>query len=187
MSDVTVDLRANAIEVHEKYAEPWRITLVNTGEATMTGGRLKRVAPYLAGEEAFCFTYGDGVGDVDIGALVEFHRTHGKLATVTAVQPPGRFGVLEMAGNAVTGFREKPQGDGNWINGGFFVLSPEVIAHIDDDATIWEREPMERLAADGQLQAWFHEGFWQPMDTLRDKIHLEELWASGKAPWHLWA
>lgn len=187
MSDVTVDLRTNSIEVHEKYAEPWRVTLVNTGEATMTGGRLKRVAPYLAGEEAFCFTYGDGVGDVDIAALVDYHRTHGKLATVTAVQPPGRFGVLEMAGHAVTGFREKPQGDGNWINGGFFVLSPEVIDHIDDDATIWEREPMERLAADGQLQAWFHEGFWQPMDTLRDKSHLEELWASGKAPWQVWA
>ena len=187
MSDVTFDLRDNTIEVHQKFAEPWRVTLVDTGEQSMTGGRLKRVAPYLEGEEAFCFTYGDGVGDIDITALLAFHRTHGKLATVTAVQPPGRFGVLEMDGASVTGFREKPQGDGNWINGGFFVLSPEVIANIEDDSTIWEREPMEKLAESGQLQAHFHHGFWQPMDTLRDKAHLEELWASGKAPWKTWA
>ncbi len=186
MSDVSIDMRNNRTEVHQANAEPWRVTLVDTGDHSMTGGRLKRVRDYLANEEAFCFTYGDGVGDVDIGASIRFHRNHGKLVTLTATQPPGRFGALNLAGDQVLNFQEKPQGDGAWINGGFFVLSPRVIDYIDDDASIWEREPMERLAATGQIKAWRHRGFWQPMDTLRDKQHLEELWASGRAPWKVW-
>ena len=185
MSDVTFDLSQNRMEVHQKHAEPWRVTLVDTGEDTMTGGRLRRVREYVGGED-FCFTYGDGVGDVDIGKLIEFHRAQKRLATVTAVQPPGRFGALDLRGGLITSFQEKPQGDGSWINGGFFVLSPKVIDHIEGDATIWERDPMERLARDRQLAAYVHNGFWQPMDTLRDKNQLEALWQSGKAPWKVW-
>ena len=184
-SDVTIDLCNNQMSVHQNSAEPWRVTLVDTGEDTMTGGRLKRVRHHL-GDEDFCFTYGDGVGDVDISALVEFHKREGRLATVTATQPPGRFGSINLDGTLVEGFQEKPQGDGAWINGGFFVLNPKVIEHITDESTIWEREPMERLAASGEMGAWLHHGFWQPMDTLRDKNHLEELWSSGKAPWKVW-
>ena len=183
MSDVTFDMQHNQMEVHTRNAEPWKVTLVDTGDETLTGGRLKRVKQYVADEEMFCFTYGDGVSDVDIGASIQFHKAHGKLATLTATQPPGRFGALNLSGQKINSFQEKPQGDGAWINGGFFVLSPKVIDYIDDDATIWEKAPMELLAKEGQLDAYFHDGFWQPMDTLRDKIHLEELWQSGKAPW----
>ncbi|MBY0454151.1 MAG: glucose-1-phosphate cytidylyltransferase [Burkholderiaceae bacterium] len=186
MSDVTFDMVNNRMEVHEKKVEPWRVTLVDTGEDTMTGGRLKRAAKYLQNEESFCFTYGDGVADVDIAASIAFHRAHGKLATVTAVLPPGRFGSLERDGNAVRGFIEKPRGDGHWINGGFFVLSPKVIDTIADDTTSWEQEPMAALAAQDQLRAFEHSGFWQPMDTLREKNMLEELWQSGQAPWKQW-
>lgn len=186
MSDVTFDMMNNRMEVHEKKAESWRVTLVDTGEDSMTGGRLKRVADYLKDEEAFCFTYGDGVSDVNIAALIAFHRQHGKLATVTAVQPPGRYGALVREGDAVRGFIEKPRGDGGWINGGFFVLSPKVIDYIAADSTSWELEPMARLAADNQLHAFEHNGFWQPMDTLREKNLLEDLWACGKAPWKQW-
>jgi glucose-1-phosphate cytidylyltransferase len=185
MSDVTFDMQSNQMEVHQRNAEPWRVTLVDTGEETMTGGRIKRVADYVKGED-FCCTYGDGIGNVNITALVEFHKQHGKLATLTATQPPGRFGALNLNGTSVMSFQEKPQGDGGWINGGFFVLSPKILDYIKDDHTIWEREPMEQLAREGQMAAHFHSGFWQPMDTLRDKIHLEELWASGKAPWKIW-
>jgi glucose-1-phosphate cytidylyltransferase len=185
MSDVTFDMQSNQMEVHQRNAEPWRVTLVDTGEETMTGGRIKRVADYVKGED-FCCTYGDGIGSVNITALVEFHKQHGKLATLTATQPPGRFGALNLNGTSVMSFQEKPQGDGGWINGGFFVLSPKILDYIKDDHTIWEREPMEQLAREGQMAAHFHSGFWQPMDTLRDKIHLEELWASGKAPWKIW-
>jgi glucose-1-phosphate cytidylyltransferase len=185
MSDVTFNMVANTMEVHEKYAEPWLVTLVDTGENTLTGGRLKRVRTYL-GSEDFCFTYGDGVGNVDITKLIQFHKQHGKSATVTAVQPPGRFGALEMQGSEVQSFVEKPHGDGMYINGGFFVLNPQVIDLIDDDGTIWERKPLEALAKSSQLQAFKHDGFWQPMDTLRDKQHLEELWQSGEAPWRVW-
>jgi glucose-1-phosphate cytidylyltransferase len=185
-SDVTFDLQNNSVQVHERHAEPWRITLVDTGEDSMTGGRLKRVAPYLD-DETFCFTYGDGVGDVDITASIAFHRAQNKLATVTAAQPPGRFGLLGLEDEAVVSFHEKPGGEsGGWINGGFFVLEPGVLPYIAGDATIWEREPMERLAREHQLAAFKHQGFWQPMDTLRDKNHLEELWDSGKAPWKVW-
>ena len=187
MSDVTFDMANNRMEVHERYAEPWRVTLVDTGENTLTGGRLRRVRCYLKDEEAFCFTYGDGLADVDIRALIAFHRRHGRLATVTAVQPPGRYGALVRDGEAVRGFMEKPRGDGGWINGGFFVLSPKVLDYIEGDATSWEGEPMRRLAATDQLRAFEHRGFWQPMDTLRDKNQLEELWASGRAPWKVWA
>lgn len=186
MSDVTFDMASNRMEVHHKHAEPWRVTLVDTGEDTMTGGRLRRVADYVRDEEAFCFTYGDGVADLDISASVAFHRTHGKLATVTAVLPPGRFGSLARDGDAVRGFIEKPRGDGGWINGGFFVLSPKVIEAIAGDSTSWELEPMARLAAQDQLRAFEHTGFWQPMDTLREMNLLEELWSSGKAPWQMW-
>jgi len=186
MSDVTFDMASNRMEVHHKHAEPWRVTLVDTGEDTMTGGRLRRVADYVRDEEAFCFTYGDGVSDVDIAATIAFHRAHRKLATVTAVQPPGRYGALSMQGDAVQGFTEKPRGDGGLINGGFFVLSPEVIARIAEDGTAWEGEPLAGLAADGELRAYEHPGFWQPMDTLREKNLLEELWLSGKAPWKSW-
>ena len=185
MSDVTFDMKNNKMEVHQQSAEPWHVTLVDTGEETMTGGRIKRIAEYVKGED-FCCTYGDGIGDVNITALIEFHKQHGKLATLTATQPPGRFGALKLSGNNISSFQEKPQGDGSWINGGFFVLSPKVIDYIKDDQTIWEREPMDSLARDGQISAYFHSGFWQPMDTLRDKIHLEELWQSGKAPWKIW-
>ena len=185
-SDVTFDLGANQIITHERNTENWRVTLVDTGLETMTGGRLKRVAQYLEKDEPFCMTYGDGVGDVDIAKLVAFHRGHGRKATVTATTAPGRFGALRMQGTAVEGFQEKPVGDGAWINGGFFVLSPDVLNLIDGDSTVWEREPMEKLAASGELAAYKHPGFWQPMDTLREKNQLEALWESGKAPWKVW-
>lgn len=184
MSDVTFDMKENSMQVHKKRSEPWRVTIVDTGDDSMTGGRIKRIQPYI--DSTFCLTYGDGVADVDITRSVEFHRTHGKLATLTAVQPSGRFGALNLDGSRVSSFQEKPQGDGSWINGGFFVLEPEVFSFIDGDSTIWERDPMERLAGEGQLQAWLHKGFWQPMDTLRDKLHLEELWDSHQAPWKVW-
>ena len=185
MSDVTFDMSANKMEVHQNSAEPWRVTLVDTGDNTLTGGRLKRVRKYL-GDEDFCFTYGDGVADVDVMALVAFHKQQGCMATVTSVQPPGRYGALKTDGNLVKGFMEKPQGDGGRINGGYFVLSPKVIDYIDGDNTSWESGPLERLAKERQLVAFQHHGFWQPMDTLRDKNHLEELWQSGKAPWKVW-
>lgn len=187
MSNVTFDMSNNTTQIHNNSADPWRVTLVDTGDETMTGGRLRRVVDYIKDEQDFCFTYGDGVADVDVTALVDFHRAHGKLATVTAVQPPGRYGALDMAGTAVRGFVEKPRGDGGWINGGFFVLSPKCLDYIDNDASSWEGEPLLRIAADGELQAYSHNGFWQPMDTLRDKNHLEALWASGQAPWKCWA
>jgi len=185
MSDVTFDLGSNRMEVHQNSAEPWRVTLVDTGEGTMTGGRIKRVRGYL-GAEDFCLTYGDGVADVDIDKLIGFHRRNGRLATVTAVQPPGRFGALQLSADSVHGFQEKPYGDGGWINGGFFVLSPRAIDYIRGDETVWEREPLQELARDGQMSAYRHTGFWQAMDTLRDKQHLEELWVQGRAPWKLW-
>jgi glucose-1-phosphate cytidylyltransferase len=186
MADVTFHMAENRMEVHGSAIEPWRVTLVDTGLATQTGGRLKRVAPYLQGEKAFCLTYGDGVSDVDITESIRFHQKHGALATMTAVQPAARWGALEMDGTCITAFREKPAGDGGWINGGFFVLSPEVLDYIDGDATIWEREPLERLAGEQNLHAFHHTGFWQPMDTLRDKLHLEELWNKDAAPWKTW-
>jgi len=185
-SDVTFDMSRNAMEVHQNSAEPWRVTLVDTGEATMTGGRLRRVAPYLKSEDCFCFTYGDGVGDVDVGKSIQFFREQKVLATLTATQAPGRFGALQIDNARVRSFHEKPHGDGAWINGGFFVLSPKVIDYISSDETIWEREPLERLAGEGQLAAYRHHGFWQPMDTLRDKNELEGLWARGAAPWRIW-
>jgi glucose-1-phosphate cytidylyltransferase len=185
MADVTLDLAKNAMEVHHARAEPWRLTLVETGLDTMTGGRLKRVRDYL-GDETFCMTYGDGVGDVDIGATIRLHDAKQRLATVTAVRPPARFGALEIRNDLVAGFQEKPTGDGGWINGGFFVLSPKVIDRIADDSTTWETEPLESLARDDQLVAYHHPGFWQPMDTLRDKTQLEGLWQSGQAPWKIW-
>jgi len=184
-SDVTFDMAANRVEVLQTSSEPWRVTLVDTGEQTITGGRLKRVA-HLLGDQEFCFTYGDGVSDVNIRDLIAFHRKQGKLATLTAVQPPARFGALSLEGSRVARFEEKPVGDGGMINGGFFVLSPRVVNYIDGDHTHWEREPLEQLAQEGQLSAFAHNGFWQPMDTLRDKTHLEELWNSGKAPWKVW-
>lgn len=184
-SDVTFDLVRNEMLVHHRHAEPWRVTLVDTGELTQTGGRLKRATEFLD-DGTFCFTYGDGFSDIDIGAELAFHREHGALATVCAVQPPGRFGALDIDGNRITRFTEKPQGDGSWINGGFFVLEPAALRYIHGDDTVWEREPLEALARDGQLAAYPHEGFWQPMDTLRDKIKLEELWQSGSAPWKRW-
>lgn len=187
MSDVTFDMKHNRMEVHQRYADPWKVTLVDTGEDTMTGGRIKRIRSYVEGEEAFCLTYGDGVGDVDIKALIEFHHAQDVECTLTAVQPPGRFGALDVRGDhRITSFREKPQGDGGLINGGFFVCSPSVIRRIAGDHTIWERDPLEALAADGQISAYHHRGFWQPMDTLRDKLHLEKLWADGQAPWRVW-
>ncbi len=184
-SDVTIDLGSNTTEVHHAQAEPWRVTLVDTGEDSMTGGRLKRVAHHV-GDETFCFTYGDAVSDVDISAVVAHHRAGGRAATVTAVQPPARWGMLQMDDDAVTGFVEKPEGDGGWINGGFFVLEPSVIDLVDDDATPWEGAPMERLVKAGELDAYKHFGFWQPMDTLRDKHQLEQLWQDGRAPWRRW-
>lgn len=186
MSDVTLDIANNKMQVHSNSAEPWKVTLVETGEDTMIGGRIKRILPYVQDDPSFCLTYGDGVGDVNIKASIELHQKAGRLATVTATQPPGRFGAIRFDRDRVLGFQEKPQGDGGWINGGFFVLSPEVGRYIEDDQTVWEREPMERLAQDEQLSVYFHHGFWQPMDTLRDRNHLEELWRSGKAPWKLW-
>ena len=184
-SDVTFDLGANAMQIHRSGAEKWRVTLVDTGEATMTGGRLKAAARHI-GRQDFFFTYGDGVADIDIGKLVAQHRKSRKLATVTAVQQPGRWGVLELKANAVTGFAEKPKADGSWVNGGYFVLSPKVLDYIDGPATVWEREPLERLAAEGKLGAYRHHGFWHPMDTMRDKTLLEELWQSGDVPWRVW-
>jgi glucose-1-phosphate cytidylyltransferase len=186
MSDVTFDMAHNEMEVHEKHAEPWRVTLVDTGDHALTGGRLKRVARYVRDDDAFCFTYGDGVADVNLSAAMAFHRAHGKMATVTAVQPPGRYGALQLDGERVAGFTEKPRGDGGLINGGFFVLSPRSLDRIVDDTTSWEHEPLASLARDGELMAFTHEGFWQPMDTLRDKTQLEELWQSGRAPWKQW-
>ena len=186
MSDVTIDFRRSCeISIHQNSAEPWRVTLVDTGEKTMTGGRIRRVRGYL-GDQDFCCTYGDGVGDIDIARLIAFHKAQGTLVTLTATQPPGRFGALHLDGCRVSGFREKPEGDGGWVNGGFFVLSPQAIDYVDGDETVWEARPMERLAGEGQLSAYRHEGFWQPMDTLRDKQYLEELWNSGRAPWKVW-
>jgi glucose-1-phosphate cytidylyltransferase len=187
MSDVTIDMRANNMEVHEKRAEPWKITLVDTGDDSMTGGRLRRVAEHIKNESAFCLTYGDGVSDIDISASLNFHRHHGRLATITATIPPGRFGALDIQDGKVTRFKEKPKGDGALINGGFFVLSPKVLGLLKNDQTIWEQEPLMKLAADGELMAYEHDGFWQPMDTLRDKQHLEDLWSSGQAPWKKWS
>lgn len=184
-SDVTFNMHDNKMEIHQKYAEPWKVTLVDTGEKTMTGGRLKRVAPYI-GNDTFCFTYGDGVSDIDMSGLITYHKSSGRQATVTAIQPPGRYGALHVDRGAVLQFQEKPAGDGAWINGGFFVLEPAVLDYIDGDATVWEQQPLQRLAAKGQLSAYSHEGFWQAMDTLREKNLLEDLWSSGKAPWKCW-
>jgi glucose-1-phosphate cytidylyltransferase len=186
MSDVTFDMSNNQMDVHQQHAEPWKVTLIDTGEDTLTGGRLKRVANYIKDEESFCFTYGDGVSDVDIRASIEFHRRHGKLATVTAVLPPGRYGALERLGDKVIGFVEKPRGDGGVISGGFFVLSPKVLEFIKGDESSWEGEPLNKLAQKGEMMAFEHQGFWQPMDTLREKNMLEALWASGNAPWKNW-
>jgi glucose-1-phosphate cytidylyltransferase len=185
-SDVTFDMRSNRMEVHQKRAEPWNVTLVDTGDESMTGGRLRRVTEYVHKDEAFCFTYGDGVSDIDISASIEFHKTHGKLATLTASFPPGRFGALDIVGNQIKQFMEKPKGDGAMINGGFFVLSPRVLDYLENDTTVWEQQPLQRLASEGELMAFEHHGFWQPMDTLRDKIYLEELWATDAAPWKTW-
>lgn len=186
MSDVTFDMKANSMKVHTERAEPWTVTLVDTGEDSMTGGRLRRVAAYVKDEDAFCFTYGDGVGDIDINASIAFHRSHGKAATLTATYPPGRFGALDIQNGQVRSFKEKPRGDGAFINGGFFVLSPSVLGLLNSDQSIWEQEPLMRLAQDGELMAYQHTGFWQPMDTLFDKNSLEKLWASGVAPWKKW-
>ena len=186
MSDVTFDMRENKMQVHNKRVEPWNITLVDTGEHSMTGGRLARAADYLLDEELFCLTYGDGVGDVDITASINFHRNHGKLATLTATYPPGRFGALDIVNNVVKNFKEKPRGDGGMINSGFFVLSPEVLNYIDGDDCVWEQAPLNQLAEQGQLMAYEHQGFWQPMDTLRDKFYLETLWTERRAPWKVW-
>jgi len=186
MSDVTLNFATGDRIIHDNYSEPWSVTLLNTGDHSMTGGRLRRVRDYI-GDEDFCFTYGDGVADIDLGALFAFHKAHGKLATMTAIQPPGRFGSIEIEGGAVKHFQEKPQGDGGWINGGFFVLNPKVIDYIDGDGCVWENEPLRQLVADDQLVAYQHRGFWQCMDTLRDKQNLENLWQSGKAPWKVWA
>lgn len=186
MSDVTFDMRSNSMEVHQQYAEPWKVTLVETGTESMTGGRVKKIQPYI-GNEPFMLTYGDGVSNVNIGELVKYHKNHGRLATVTSTQPSGRFGSLDLShDNKVKGFQEKPKGDGSWINAGFFVMNPEVFGYIQGDETILEREPMETLAKEGELVAFKHHDFWQPMDTLRDKMHLEELWNSGSAPWKIW-
>ncbi|RWW91216.1 hypothetical protein BHE74_00000140 [Ensete ventricosum] len=187
MSDVTFNMRDNTMKVHDQRAEDWNITLVDTGDESMTGGRLRRVADYVKDEEAFCFTYGDGVSDLDISATLAFHKAHGKAATLTATFPPGRFGALDIQNGQVLNFKEKPKGDGALINGGFFVLSPTVLKYLEDDSTTWEQEPLMKLAAEGQLMAYEHPGFWQPMDTLRDKHYLEELWQSDKAPWKTWA
>jgi glucose-1-phosphate cytidylyltransferase len=185
-ADVTFDIGSNSMEVHRNTAEPWRVTVVDTGEKTLTGGRLKRIRSYL-GRDDFCMTYGDGVGDVDITALIRHHRAHGRYATVTAAQPPGRFGALNVEGDSVISFKEKPRGDSSWVNAGFFVLNPRVLDYIDGDETTWEHDPIERIAGEDQLRAHFHRGFWQPMDTLRDKNLLEELWTNGQAPWKSWS
>ncbi|WP_370979200.1 glucose-1-phosphate cytidylyltransferase [Agaribacterium sp. ZY112] len=187
MSDVTFDMSTNEMHVHHKRAEPWKVTLVDTGDHSMTGGRLLRVKEHVASDEAFCFTYGDGVGDVDITKLIAFHKTHGKKATLTAAFPPGRFGALDIQDRQVMSFKEKPKGDGAMINAGFFVLSPSVIDHVDDDESVWEQEPLNALSAEGELMAFEHKGFWQPMDTLRDKMYLEKLWQQGEAPWKTWS
>ena len=185
-SDVSFDMQKNSMEVHERYAEPWKVTLIDTGEDTMTGGRLKRVAKFIKDEEAFCFTYGDGLANINVKELLSFHKEQSVKATLTAVYPPGRFGALAITANRVITFKEKPKGDGGMINGGFFVLSPDVLSLIKDDSTVWELEPLEALAAEGQIAAYVHSGFWHPMDTLRDKNHLEVLWTSGNAPWKSW-
>lgn len=187
MSDVTFCMNENKMEVHSKRVEPWKVTLIDTGENSMTGGRLKRVSSYIKNEDSFCFTYGDGVGDVDISASIEFHKKHGKYATLVSMYPPGRFGAIDIKNGQVKSFSEKPKGDGAMINGGFFVLSPKVLNYVKDDGTIWEKEPLGELANENQLMAYEHHGFWQPMDTLRDKMSLEELWESGKAPWKIWS
>jgi glucose-1-phosphate cytidylyltransferase len=187
MSDVTFHMQENKMEVHYKRVEPWRVTLVNTGDASMTGGRLKRVAEYIKDEDAFCFTYGDGVSDIDISESIQFHHRHGKYATLSSMYLPGRFGALDIHQSQVKSFKEKPKGDGAMVNGGFFVLSPKVLNYINDDSTIWEHGPLADLANENQLMAYEHRGFWQPMDTLRDKMYLEELWESGKAPWKIWS
>ncbi|QJB68534.1 glucose-1-phosphate cytidylyltransferase [Parasphingorhabdus halotolerans] len=186
MSDITFDMSNNDMRVHQQKAEPWNVTLVHTGDESMTGGRLRRVREYLDGEEAFCLTYGDGVADIDIGALIAFHNAHNRDATITAVQPPGRYGALMLEEDTVTGFLEKPRGDGGWINGGFFVLSPNCIDRIAGDSTVWEDEPLTGLARDDCLSAYKHHGFWQPMDTLRDKVQLDKMWADNVAPWKVW-
>jgi glucose-1-phosphate cytidylyltransferase len=185
MSDVTFDMQSNKMEVHQKFAEPWKVTLIDTGLDTMTGGRLKRVKQFV-GDDTFCFTYGDGIGNVNISNLINFHKNQKKNATITAVQTPGRFGRLNVQKNRVVDFQEKPQGDGAWINGGYFVLEPSIFDHLKDDSTIWEREPLENLAKEGQLSAYLHSDFWHPMDTMRDKTYLDNLWNSGKAPWKVW-
>lgn len=185
VSNVTFDLAKNDMVVHQHNAESWKVTLVDTGDSAMTGGRLKNVRSYLDNED-FCFTYGDGLGDIDIGELIKLHKSEGTLATLTAVQPPGRFGAIKTDKNKIVGFQEKPEGDGGWVNGGFFILSPKVIDYIADETTVWEASPMEKLAENGELSAYFHHGFWQPMDTLREKKYLEDLWKSGKAPWRTW-
>jgi len=185
-SDVTFDLEINSMEVHHKKSEPWKVTLIDTGEETMIGGRIKRIIDYVKDDDCFCLTYGDGVSDIDIEALIKFHKQENRLATVTGVQPPGRYGAIEFDSAQVTGFKEKPQGDGGWINGGFFVLSPKVVDYIENDATVWEKEPMENLASDGELSVYMHDGFWHPMDTLRDKRYLESLRDEKKAPWKTW-
>lgn len=186
MSNVTFDMKNNTMEVHEGHAEPWKVTLVDTGLETMTGGRLRRVKKFVENEEDFCFTYGDGLSDVNIEKLIALHKKENRLATVTAVQPPGRFGSIQYKNNQVIAFQEKPKGDGSWINGGYFVLSPKVIDYIENDATIWEEQPMKQLAIEANMSCYFHEGYWQPMDTLRDKATLERLWSKNKAPWKLW-
>jgi len=185
MSDVTFDLKDNKMEVHHKFAEPWKVTLVDTGLETTTGGRLKRVKNYVT-KETFCFTYGDGLSNVNLSDLIQFHKSNNTIATVTSVQPPGRFGLMDIKGDKISNFTEKPSGDGNWINGGYFILEPKVFDYLEDDSTVWERTPLERLAKEGQLSAFKHSSFWQPLDTLRDKNYLEKLWASGKAPWKIW-
>ena len=185
-SDITINLQSNQIEVHKQRSEPWSVSLIDTGEHTMTGGRLKRVSSYLNPDESFCFTYGDGVSDVNITELIQFHKSHGQLATITAVQPPGRYGALDLRGTQVLGFEEKPKGDGGYINGGFFVLNPQVIDYIHDDSTPWELAPLEQISRENQLRAFIHEGFWRPMDTLRDKTQLEEMWDQRRAPWKVW-
>lgn len=187
MSDITFDIKNNSMEVHQHYSEPWKVTLIDTGEQTMTGGRLKRVQQYVEDEESFCMTYGDGVSNIDIASLIKFHQEQGLLATLTAVYPPGRFGALDIRDHKVNTFREKPKGDGGMINGGFFVLSPKIFSLLKDDTTVWEQEPLEALANQKQIAAYEHHDFWQPMDTLRDKNYLEELWAGGKAPWKNWS
>jgi len=184
-SDVTFDMKTNKMDIHQSSSEPWKVTLVDTGENTMTGGRIKRVKDYI-GNEDFCLTYGDGVADINVSELISFHKRHGHMATLTATQPPGRFGALNLQGDKIKSFQEKPEGDGSWINGGFFVLNSKVLDLISDDQTVWEKQPMEQLALKGELHAYFHKGFWQPMDSLRDKNYLEDLWQKGKAPWRTW-